>query len=256
MQSGLRSRLTGKVVVEALTASFRHPHFLIGRQLTFEAPPPSTIHGLLAAAAGDYPDPASFEFGYIFSAAKKASDLEKQHVIYRQGGKLESDGVIYPKNIEGSIQPYEREFLFRPRLELYLDPPELADVFLTPAYCLSLGRSQDLAAVVSVERCTLHECSSAYLENTLLPFEYRPHLPQGVTLQMPHWIGPAPRRETIFKRYIQLRPRVFAGEVSEGPAPAANFRFLDSGERCWWTDPGSPLVQGLHRGIVFHSLTK
>lgn len=256
MPSGLHKRTVGKVVIEALTASFRHPHFLIGRQMTFDVPPPSTIHGLLATAAGEYPDPSSFEFGYIFHWERKTADLEKQHVIYSQGGKLESGGVRYPKNVEGSIQPYEREFLFRPRLELYLDPPELADVFLSPAYCLSLGRSQDLATVVSVERCELESDCSAYLEDTLLSFDDRPHLPQGVTLQMPSLIGAAPKRETVFKRYIHLRPRIFAGEVKVGPAPSSSFQFLDSAERSWWVDRTSREVQGLHRAIVFHMLAK
>jgi CRISPR-associated protein Cas5t len=255
MMPGLTDRLVGKVVIEAPTASFRHPHFLIAKQLTFDAPPPSTIHGLLAAALGDYPDPASFEFAYTFTARRKATDLEHQHVIYAQGGKFESAGDKHPKNIEGSVQPYLREFLFQTRLELYLDPPELADIFLSPAFCLSLGRSQDLAAVLSVERTTLPQSQSAYLENTLLPFSDRPYLPQGTTLMMPSYIGPAPERRATFQRYIHLRTRIFAGEVLSGDPPALNWTFFPPPEpRSWWIDPVSPLVKGLRRAVVFHRL--
>ena len=253
---GSPNRLVGKVVLEALTASFRHPHFLIAKQLTFDAPPPSTIHGLLAAALGEYPHPASFEFAYNFTARRKTTDLEHQHVIYPQGGKIESFGVKYPKNIEGSVQPYLREFLFQTRLELYLDPPELADIFLAPVFCLSLGRSQDLAAVLSVERCELASSPDAYLENTLVPFSDRPFLAQGTTLMMPSLISPPPERLVTFQRYIHLRTRVFAGTVPLGPLPSPNWTFLSpSTPRPWWVDPASPVVQGLHRAVIFHRLT-
>jgi len=253
--TGSTDRLVGKVVIEAPTASFRHPHFLIAKQLTFDAPPPSTIHGLLAAALGDYPDPASFEFAYTFTARRKSTDLEHQHIIYAQGGKFESAGQKHTKNIEGSVQPYLREFLFQTRLELYLDPPDLAETFLSPTHCLSLGRSQDLAAVLSVERCHLPLSSAAYIEHTLLPFSDRPYLPQGATLMMPAHIGPPPERLATFERYVHLRTRIFAGEVLSGDPPPLNWTFFPPSEpRFWWIDPKSPVVLGLHRAIVFHRI--
>lgn len=254
MQTGSTERRVARVVLEAPIASFRYPHFLIATQPTFGVPPPSTIHGLLAVASGEYPDPASFEFAYTCTARAKFTDLEHQHIIFRAGGTLTDSQTRYPKNVEGSVQPNLRESLFGVRLELFIDPPELAASFLRPAFCLSLGRSQDLATVVSVEECTLSLQSAAYLENTLLPFSDRPFLPQGITLQMPSRIGPAPLRETRFDRYIHLSTRIFAGPPPVGPTPAPSRSFLSPEPREWWVDSLSPCIQGLHRAAVFHRI--
>lgn len=254
MPTGSTDRRVARVIIEAPTASFRYPHFLLARQPTFGVPPPSTIHGLMAAAMGDYPDPASFEFAYTFTARAKAADLEHQHIIFRNGGKFLDSGAQHPTNVTGSVQPNLREFLFESKLELFLDPPELAAHLLRPVFCLSLGRSQDLATVVSVEECTLSRQPSAYLENTLLPFSDRPFLPQGITLQMPSRIGPAPLRETQFDRYIHLNTRIFAGQTLTGPTPSSSRTFLSPDPRSWWVDPNSPMIQGLHRAVIFHRI--
>lgn len=254
MLTGSTDRRVARVIIEAPIASFRYPHLLLARQPTFGVPPPSTIHGLLATAIGDYPDPASFEFAYTFTARAKAADLEHQHIIFRNGGKFSDSGSQFPKNVEGSIQPNQREFLFAAKLELFLDPPDLAESLLRPAFCLSLGRSQDLATVVSVEECTLSRQPAAYLENTLLPFSDRPFLPQGITLQMPSRIGPPPLRESRFDRYIHLNTRIFAGQPLTGPTPSSSRTFLSPEPRSWWVDPNSPPVQGLHRAVIFHRI--
>ena len=41
-----------RVLIEAPVTSFRYPHFLIGRQITYDMPPPSTIYGHVMSAVG------------------------------------------------------------------------------------------------------------------------------------------------------------------------------------------------------------
>jgi CRISPR-associated protein Cas5t len=55
-----------KIVIEGPVASFRYPHFLIGRQISFDMPPPSTIYGHIASAVGEWLDAAGIKFAYNF----------------------------------------------------------------------------------------------------------------------------------------------------------------------------------------------
>ena len=59
------------------TASFRHPQFVTGAQPTLPLPPPSTIYGLIAAAAGGWVDPEECRMAYVFQSEGSARDLEK-----------------------------------------------------------------------------------------------------------------------------------------------------------------------------------
>ena len=100
-----------RVVVEAPATSFRYPYFLVGRQVTYDMPPPSTIYGHVASALGELPDPASFEFGYDFQSLGRCSDLEHQHIITAGGKAFELDGVKHPISTQATVQPHLRDFL-------------------------------------------------------------------------------------------------------------------------------------------------
>jgi CRISPR-associated protein Cas5t len=246
----MRSLEVLRVVVEATVTSFRHPHFLIARQPTFEMPPPSTIFGHVASALGELPGRESFRFAYHFESEARASDLEHQHVVYAQGGKFEYRGEKFPKNIEGNVQPQYRDFHFRARLTLYLDRLDWADAFKRPAFCVVLGRSQDLADVVSVERITLEEQPGAYLQGTLLPFSMRPFTAQGSTAMMPRYISAPPERRAEFARYVVLREQLFCGAVDG--AVTGSWKYLDQSQRSWLVDPDTRVSRGVKRGLVFH----
>ena len=245
-----------KVVIEAPVTSFRYPHFLIARQVSFDMPPPSTIYGHVASAVGDLIPPDSFRFGYAFEFQSRASDLEHQHVI-SPGGNRQSFSLgdeKFPVSVEAVVQPHLRDFLFKPRLTLYLDPPELAGAFRAPVFCVVLGRSQDLAQIVSVEETDLEPASGAYLEHTLLPFSFRTAVRFGVTVLMPRYIEPPPERRAHFERFISLRERLFAGIVDQ--SEALNNRRLIERERArerWLVDRSTPAYHGVHRAVVFHS---
>ena len=245
-----------KIVIDAPVTSFRYPHFLIARQISFDMPPPSTIYGHVASAAGELLPPNSFQFGYAFEFQSRASDLEHQHII-SPGGSRQSfthQGKKLPVSVEATVQPHLRDFLFKPRLTLYLDPPQLAETFRSPTFCVILGRSQDLAQIVSVEEIDLQLAQGAYLEHTLLPFSFRPSISVGVTVSMPRYIEPPPDRRAHFDRFISLRERVFAGTVerSEG----LGIRRLierDGASVSWWIDRATKAYHGVHRAVVFHS---
>jgi CRISPR-associated protein Cas5t len=244
-----------KVVIEAPATSFRYPHFLIARQVSFDMPPPSTIYGHVASAVGELVPPDSFRFGYSFEFQARASDLEHQHIISAGGSRqsFTQEGQKLPISIEATVQPHLRDFLFKPRLTLYVDPPEFAEAFRSPVFCVVLGRSQDLAEIVSVEEMELEPAEGAYLEHTLLPFSLRPSIAVGVTALMPLYIEPPPERKAHFERFISLRERVFAGTVerSEG----LGIRRLitrDSTLKSWWIDRSTAVYHGVHRAVVFH----
>lgn len=243
-----------RVVVEAPITSFRHPHFLIARQPTFDMPPPSTIYGHVASALGELPDPKDFRFAYHFEVGGRGSDLEHQHIVYRSGGKVESGGKKYEKNIEGNVQPQYRDFLFQAKLTLYLEQLQWADKFREPVFCVVLGRSQDLAQVTEVAEVAIEEAEGAYLEGTLLPFAMRARTAVGVSATMPRYIGPGPEREAVFERYVVLRERLYCGVFDE-PEQVTSRRLLeDDASVRWWVDPETEESRGVRRGLVFHEV--
>src|SRR6516225_4207762 len=97
-----------KIVIEAPVTSFRYPHFLIGRQVSFDMPPPSTIYGHVASAVGELIKPQSFRFGYVFEFQSRASDLEHQHVVSlgrrRQSFRLNNEQL--PVSVQATVQPH------------------------------------------------------------------------------------------------------------------------------------------------------
>ena len=246
-----RRRVT-RITVEAPVTSFRYPFFQIGRQVSYDMPPPSTIYGHVASALGELPDPKALQFAYHFISKGRARDLEYQHVIFAGGSKFEDRGAKWPIAVQGSVQPQERDFLFQARLTLYLDGEEWAEIFGRPAFCVVLGRSQDLAEITCVKVCELEAAESCYLENTLLPFSWRPRVGWGSTVQMPRYIEPPPARFPHFDRFVVLRERVFDSEL---PEIAPSRRVLrEAQERAhYWVDPKSEEIHGLRRGLIFHS---
>ncbi len=263
-----------KVTIEAPVVSFRYPHFLIGKQPSFEVPPPSTIFGHVASAIGEWPH-SPFQFAYAFYSRGRASDLEHQHIVSRTSGKLPGDvrdplwtppvqtgkkkltkkqlePRLLEKTTEAMVQPHQRDFLFDVRLELYLDPPELADAFKSPVFTVVLGRSQDLASIQRVESVELLPAEKGYFERTILPGDFRPRLPWGVTTLMPRFIGPAPERRAAFAPYIVLRDRVYAG-YDEDEVSKRILNYEGESDQ-WWTDPTTADDRGGRRLLWFHQV--
>ncbi|WP_036530529.1 CRISPR-associated protein Cas5 [Nocardia sp. CNY236] len=129
-----------QVTVTAAVASFRNPLYA-GVQVGLPCPPPSTIAGLLAGAAGGWDRvPTGLRFGAAFTAAGAGIDLETYHPL---------DGRGRPT----AATPKDREFLADVMLTLWLvdDIDFWADALRRPVWPLRLGRSQDLAAARTTE---------------------------------------------------------------------------------------------------------
>nr|WP_055506816.1 CRISPR-associated protein Cas5 [Nonomuraea pusilla] len=134
------------MTVEALEAtitapivSFRNPLFA-GVQVGLPCPPPATVGGLLAAAAGGWGavDP-DMRFAMAFHARGKGVDLEIYHPLEGSGKKADPT-------------PRNREFLADVTLTVWLvDEIDLWERRLRrPVWPLRLGRSQDLVGLRTV----------------------------------------------------------------------------------------------------------
>lgn len=263
-----------KVTIEAPVVSFRYPHFLIGRQPTFDMPPPSTIIGHIASALGEWPD-FPLQFAYSFTYRSRCSDLEHQHIIERKGGdfpgkiqdphwrepvpepgkKLTKDQKkpkLLQRTTEATVQPHLRDFLFDVRLELFLAPADLESAFRSPVFTVVLGRSQDLACVRSIRRMELERATSGYVEHTILPVDFRRRLPWGITSLMPQHIDPTPERLARFAPYIVLRERVYLGMKEIQTQKTIN-TIDGTDEEAWFVDPDAPEDRGARKLLWFHS---
>lgn len=232
-----------RVTLEGEVTSFRYPLTMVGRQLSFPMPPPATIYGHVCSALGMWVDPRSFRFAYRFSFTASFDDLEHIHVLSASGGKLPNSEA--PKVLEGNINPFRRQLLFRPRLVLYLTRPDWREAFLHPAYPVVLGRSQDLCTYTEVRVVRLEERAQGYFEHTLLPFEYPLKVPQGLVMNMPKWLDVQRNRAPRFARYTLVNRRV--------PTDDPRIVIIGEAPTSFWVDPESPADEaGRQRVLVFH----
>lgn len=127
-----------ELTVTAPVVSFRNPLY-DGLQVGLPCPPPSTVGGLLAAAAGGWHRvPLRTRFAMTFHAAGSGTDLETYH-------PLGSPGT--PTNV--TIK--DREFLAHVTLTVLLteDTDLWARAIRRPVWPLRLGRSQDLVTATT-----------------------------------------------------------------------------------------------------------
>ena len=124
-----------EIRVTAPVVSFRNPLYS-GVQVGLPCPPPSTVGGFLASAAGGWQRmPPGTRFAMTFTARGSGTDLETYHPLDARG--TASDPT-----------PKDREFLADVTLTIWLiDDLDLWETALRrPVWPLRLGRSQDLAA--------------------------------------------------------------------------------------------------------------
>lgn len=234
-----------KVTLEGITTSFRYPHFMQGIHPTFEMPPPATIYGHVCSALGEWVAPEGMQFAYQFTHAGKFDDVEHVHVLATKTGKLPDTAL--PKVLEGAINPFKRQLLFRPRLTLYLNKPEWAGHFHSPHYPVVLGRSQDLCSYTHIETVELAlggDGDEAYFEHTLAPYRANLHTAAGYVATMPRFLDYAQNRRPSFARYLVLNRRV-----------TQLLRFEGIDVPSFWVDPSAPTVDGKRLGLWFHTFT-
>ena len=236
-----------KIVAEGVTTSFRYPHFMQQIHPTYQMPPPATIYGHICSALGEWFDPTGVCFAYHFTHEGQAKDLE--HVIVLSRGKGKLPGTKIPKVLEGKVNPFERDLLFKPRLTLYINRPEWESAFRCPRYAVVLGRSQDLFTYTDVSVIELLQAESAYFEHTLLPHEMVFQTMRGVTVLMPRFLDYKRNRTPTFERYVMLTERVYLPKKDL-------LRFRHFSYDPYWVDPTTPEMKGAHLGLSFLNFTE
>jgi CRISPR-associated protein Cas5t len=232
-----------KVEARGLTTSFRRPHFRYGIQPTFRMPPPATIYGHLCSTVGELVPPESVAFAYHFTAEAHFSDVEHIHLVAAAAGKLE--GTALPKVLEGKVNPFKREMLFRPRLTFYLTRPDWEPAFRRPRYAVVLGRSQDLFSYTSIQVVELEQARHAYFEHTLLPYHMAVQVGAGIVELMPRYIDYERKRADTYGQYLLLEQRVHSEDFwTFGAEPSL-----------YWVDPTSERDsdRGTLFGLSFHT---
>ncbi|MEV5575457.1 CRISPR-associated protein Cas5 [Spirillospora sp. NPDC052269] len=127
-----------ELTATARVVSFRNPLY-DGLQVGLPCPPPSTVGGLLAAAAGGWDRvPLRTRFGMTFHAAGTGTDLETYHPLGIPGSPA-------------SATIKDRDFLAHVTLTVWLteDIDLWARALRRPIWPLRLGRSQDLVATTT-----------------------------------------------------------------------------------------------------------
>ncbi|MFJ5307436.1 CRISPR-associated protein Cas5 [Streptomyces sp. NPDC088350] len=120
----------------APVTSFRNPLYS-GVQVGLPCPPPSTVGGMLAAAAGGWHNVLeTFQFAMAFHAQGQGVDLETYHPLDARGRPT-------------TPLPKDREFLAFTTLTVWItDQPERwRSILRRPTWPLRLGRSQDLVGL-------------------------------------------------------------------------------------------------------------
>ena len=178
-----------RILIEGWTASFRYPTFISGFQPTLPVPPLSTIYGLLSAVKGDLVTPNDTSVGFVFESEAKSVDLE---TIYELKGLTGNKSNVA-----------KREFLFNPKLYLYLNNLDFKEFFKKPSYPILLGRSSDLAFIKEIKEVNLNKKSDVNLGNTILPFGTDGAF--GVIQALPtHFSDGIPRKAIGTKPYILM----------------------------------------------------
>ncbi len=167
-----------RVHITAFTASFRVPFAYTGVQITLPVPTYSNILGLLGCVKGEYVDSTTTCIGFNFFAEGKSSDLERIN-------RWDSSTPRKPKlNIKGTAIR-RREFMIEPSLLLYLSNIELKDYFLCPKGVITLGRSQDVARIETVEVVEIEHITEGYVGGTLIPVNNNDTLSEGMFFRLP-----------------------------------------------------------------------
>ncbi|MEV0971067.1 CRISPR-associated protein Cas5 [Microtetraspora glauca] len=160
-----------RVTVTAPIVSFRNPLYA-GVQVALPCPPPATVGGMLAAAAGGWHAvDVETRFAMAFHARGKGVDLETYHPLDATGKKADPT-------------PREREFLADVTLTAWFI--EDLDVWerrlRRPVWPLRLGRSQDLVGLMTRRVVLRH--GPGRQRDAVLPEGTTP-LPAGTLLRLP-----------------------------------------------------------------------
>lgn len=223
--------LVKRVLLRGWTTSFRYPRLIAGSQPSLKAPPPSTVYGLVSAAVGRPITPEETQIGYVFRYLASYLDLEAiQKVSRKENGSFEK--TFTPDIVL-------REVLFDWSLFLYCQP-QIASAFEDPYFALLLGRSSDLASVVSSESVSITHETEAIVGGTMFPLDDGV-LPSEL-VSLPLWSTtnmPRERKDVQVFQVVSGRATALDQTVDD-PMAFDNWRWTNSSEKahvnCWMDD--------------------
>ena len=210
-----------RIHITSWTASFRYPNLISGYQPSLVVPPLSTIYGLIASAMGNYISPYDIALGFVFKFGSQAIDIETIYQVTSKSSPLKTKQNVI-----------RRQILFDNNLWLYVLDSWVAKVFVEPQFQLLLGRSNDLASVISVEEIELQQRNElTTLKGTIVPMGMIPlsapiqALPIGFTNEIP-------------RRSIGTRPFFLLEYDYDQPESINECGFFDSelNHQIYWHD--------------------
>ena len=164
------------------TASYRLPTAISGTQLALEAPPYSSLLGMLSYASGREITPKDTRIGYRYTYTGQGMDLETNHRWKR------NPTGTYSYDSDTNIR--KRQIHYNITLELLLDNLDLFNEIRHPSRQMTFGRSQDLATLEYVRRVNAEEVESGELWGTLLPLEQGKDIPSdGMFYNLPEYFN-------------------------------------------------------------------
>lgn len=151
-----------EIKFEGWTATPRMPFILSGNAICMHVPSYSIILGVIGCCLGRVVESKEVNVGYRYYYETNANDIETRT-------RLEFDGKRVKPHAKGS-DAYEREFHINPQLTLWITRLDWENFFRSPVGTPSLGRSQDLLKIVSVEKVSVEPVEVGIISGCLLPY--------------------------------------------------------------------------------------
>lgn len=150
------------VTFEAFTSTFKVPFINSGVMVSLPVPSYSNIVGLISCCMGRWIDKDETLIGFKYEYQGIGRDLETTRRL-----ELDKKGILKRKFDTGIVT---REFHVNPKLDIYLSNIDLKKYFYKPVGVPTLGRSQDIAWIRTVEEIELEKREEGMIKPTLIPF--------------------------------------------------------------------------------------
>lgn len=144
------------------TATPRMPFILSGNAVCMHTPGYSILLGIIGCCIGRLVNPDEVNIGFKYSYDATAMDLETRQ-------RLEYDGKKVKTHSKGT-DAYLREFHTAPRLTIWTNRIDWIEHFTSPIGTPTLGRSQDILKIETVNIVDVTSIEEGELSGCMLPF--------------------------------------------------------------------------------------
>lgn len=144
------------------TATPRMPFILSGNAVCMHTPSYSLVLGIIGCCLGRIVLGSEVKVGFKYVYDSIAQDLETRQ-------RLEFDGNRVRQHSKGT-DAYSREFHTSPKLTVWINRTDWMEYFKNPIGTPSLGRSQDILKIDSVEEILIEAIIKGKVSGCMLPF--------------------------------------------------------------------------------------